>query len=533
MENFIELIGIIVVMFFIFGARILKAFAKGKKASNPKLPPPKASAPSKQSADARQAVEQLLMLQDDGSLISEAEVKALLGETEALLVRAEDLLSLSRSRGEETAKLAPEIETILVLPLRHLKSGLESNVASGELPLWSEGQRARTSLSRFTRLTNMLTQMVEYRVHPATAEILGLLDKAASECIRPYREHATRMRIPYSTTMPITLLGEPSDELTALLENEHIAPVFVKQQAASLPRTWINTASDMYLDAFYSTSGLKQKISTDLGVMAAPLGFNHYGDPRSFSAGLLGGMLPRIFADTAAALLLGPGFAAGLLESFTKDAEPIDALSIRIGHRSIVPPYHVRMMVALRVLDHLGLEEEAKKRRQSWIQHISGQENYIVQDDGARQAKVRLTSLHAALVKITDYLVAQPLQPLGNLSLLEIPHLACDQNRMRQMELAVTVLLAGETVPAPGHVVIAAAQLAYEKSNTLEGRIVTGALSSLRGGSVQTTRRAVTGPGPKTWKERIRSRDFVTRAIVTGAALAPRNARLRAQGRYR
>ncbi len=526
MEEFTEYIGYVVVLLVYLLPRILKWLAK-RSSADAKPPKPKKEVTPEPVVVLEEALEELAGVEVDDRKISASELEELAVTAQAALARADEVVRLCQIHGGSVAKLLDTVQSTCANPLRAIVDHLASRRERDDRPDWDDAQRVRTNLGRLDRLSQTLQGMVERRVRPDSAEIFGLLDTAAQECLVPFITHARRLELSYPTRFAAVVYGEPGEDMASLLVDANIAPVVIKEKMERLPHSWIHLASDTALDVFHSTGGLARRIAADLAVMPAPMSLNHYSDQGSFIAGLFGGWLPRLFADTCAALMLGPGFAAGLRMWQRRDADPTEAVTTIVGDHlhAGVPPLHVRMFVACRVLQHLRLGDEGPLRWSDWNSRIGSPQTFVVVGTDGRSGELPVKAVLQRVSRIVDYLMDEPLAPLGGFILPAIPSLICDERTFEGMNEAAERFANGEPVDVPGRVILGAALLAAEKSQTMEQRIASAALHSLAGEGEVIEQPAVQTADALSLREHVRSRELLVRAIVTGAALAPRTGR--------
>jgi hypothetical protein len=311
-------------------------------------------------------------------------------------------------------------------------------------------------------------------------------------------------------------------DAAAVLRQSNLAAVVVERAAAFLPRGWIALASDAFLDVYHATAGLARGIAIDLGTMPPPISLSHYTDARAIEEGLIGSWLPRLFADSAAALFLGPGFAFGLQSALGRDVSEERALSSAIDGRGD-PPLHVRMFVACRALAHAGYRDEAASYWKGWNDRLGDPKEIKISDLDGRHTTLSANSLLNAASRVVDYVVGEPLAPLGGYPLSAVPTFLCDAARMERISELVPHLIAGTPKNAPPRIVLGAALLAVAASPTAERRIQETAFKSLVGKGIEEYEvPAVGAKAPLALFERARSRESLLSAVALGAALAPR-----------
>ncbi|MCP4674243.1 MAG: hypothetical protein GY854_01730 [Deltaproteobacteria bacterium] len=527
MEDFFEQIGWVVFLLIWILPRLVRFFIKrsgttikGKKAGPLQ---PKTQEPILIPEEDFDSIESIDV---DTQKISKDELDELARNARALRERAEEMERTCAIHEGATAKIGDTLESSLKTPVKAVIDFLDARIEREDYPDWDDAQRVRSTLSRLEKLAKTLEAMIEQRISPESADTFALLDVAAQECLVPYLTHARRMGLAYPTRFAVAVFGEPGDDMASLLGGASIAPVVIRAKTEKLPAAWVHLASDAAFDVFHSTPGLAREIATDIGVMPAPLSLTHYSDQTSFVAGLMGGWLARVYADTGAALMLGPAFCSGIVRWLEQSTESTEAVTTIIGDRPhmLLPPLQVRVFVACRVLQHLGMSDDATSRWQEWNKRVDNPSDFILQGTDGRTGTLPMKTVLGAVGRVVDYLMEEPLGALGGAALPTIPSLVCGPEIVQQMEEVGQRFTNGEAVDVPGRVIIGAAQLAVERVNALERKVADTAFHSLAGDS-ETIETRVRSGEPASLAGHLQSRELLVRAIVTGAAIAPRNTR--------
>ncbi len=456
-----------------------------------------------------------------------SDLNALVTLAEAAQQRARGVSTRSGIIGSSAEKLLSPLETAVLRPINTIAAELKSRGETGELPTADKGQQIAANLDRLSRLTDTLEFMVDRRMSPQFSEILIILDVAAEGCLFPYLAHSRRFDLDYKTRQGMVVLGETGHDYARLFSATSIAPIVINEKLADLPFSWVHIPSDVALDVFHSTYGLARKIMSDSRILPVPLTLSQYSDSRSFTAGLMNGWQPRLFADVNAALQLGPAFAAGLSRWLTTASESDRARTIYLNDPFHVayPPLYVRMFVALSVLSYMGLEDDGKQRFEDWNNLVGNPSEFIVVEDNGTVGSVSAETVLDAVSHFVDYLMRQPLEALGGYPVSQIPRLRCGPARVVEMEQIAGRFLKGEPVAASVIAIIGAAQLAVEKSNAAEGRVGKAARRSLSGEGEVSEQPPAAPTASLGLTEMFRSDELLARAIVAGAAIAPRTAR--------
>jgi hypothetical protein len=458
------------------------------------------------------------------------ELKELARLSQAILQGAETQMRRCGVIGKSLAKLGGVVQTSLVVPLKEIKKNLEQQVASDRYFSPDEVARIRSDLYGYEQMLEILADMIEDRSRPQWSGLLDKLDIAAQELLTPYLVHARLMEIQYPTEHAVVVVREVDDSLSQKLHAAGIASSRIDEKKAEHPLGWTQLSADIALDVYFSTPGLARRIALDLGVMPPPQSIRHYTNRDSFVAGLVGGWLPRLFADTGATLQLGPGLSAGLTSTLRRGSDAADVVKIYVGDqpRAEELPLHVRMFVACRVLQHLGMKEEAKTRWQDWYVKSGEPVMFTLYNTDGRTTELAAPYVLSAVARVVDYLIDEPQAALGGYPLGAIPGLACDQRSLSDMRKTAARFLEDEPVDAPARVVIGASLLAVESNTLREMRIIKLAMDSLGGAGEKMGVATDSLYGPATGlADILQSREHIARAIVTGGLLAPRNAKNR------
>ncbi len=535
MEDFFEKIGWVVFLLIWILPRVARFFIKRSGAT---LKEKKAG----QLEPQPETHEPLLHLEEDLDSIASIDVDTqkmskegldeLAKNARALHERAKDMERTCAIHGGATVKIGGALESSLKVPVKSLVDHLDARIEREDYPDWDDAQRLRANISRLEKLTVMLETMIERRVRPESADTFALLDVLAQECLVPYLTHARRMGLAYPTLFAVAVSGDPGDDVASLLRGVSIAPVVIRDKTEDLPHAWVHLTSDATLDVFHSTPGLAREIATDIGVMPVPLSLTHYSDQKSFVAGLMGGWLGRIFADTGAALMLGPAFCAGIVRWIDRNEQSAKALTTVVGNRlhAVLPPLQVRVFVACRVLQHLGMGDDAANRWSEWNKRVDSPSSFILHGTDGSTGNLPMKTVLGAVGSVVDYLMEEPLGALGGASLPSIPSLVCDPEIVQRMEEVGLCFTDGKAMDVPGRVIIGAAQFGVERVNALERKVADTAFRSLAGDG-ETTEKRVRSAETSSLVGHMQSRELLVRAIVTGAAIAPR-ANRRGFGRF-
>lgn len=461
---------------------------------------------------------------------SEAEIAARRAETdkirkrsEKLLFKAKELSSLCSKQAGALTPMKAVVESAVEHPASNLTKELKQLQARGTPPKKAEVATRRSRYRALKKVLALVEQAIDQRRQPVRARLLGILDIAAKNHLMIYSAHARRSGAPYSTRFAFSIFEANARTAAEALKSSSAAATVADPKLAELPQGWINPTSDIALDVYHSIQGLSQQLSRNAGAAVPPASVAQSANAKLFIAGLTGAWLPRIFADAAVAIYLGPDAATGLAASQGRGTtNESRELTVAIGDGAKDAPMHVRIFAMCRALQYTKFADEAESIWNNWTRRIGSPTAITVEDASKKSVNVPLGFVMGALSRAVDAAVAVPVDALGG-RLIDISGLRCTEADRARMNDAAALLAEGTPVNAPPRIIIGAALAALRKSPTVERRIGTTALKSMGGegifAPVQTTADAehITDV-----LEAAASPSAVLRAVALGAVLAPR-----------
>ncbi len=453
-----------------------------------------------------------------------AELRKVLKRTETLLTAAQELSRRAAVRGGATAKMQVIVDNGATAPLRALQKDIQRIQSRSGPPNDYEVTERRARARRLKRVLGILEQMVDQRIQPAKAELLGILDTAVKDCLLPYLAHAQRTGASYSTRFALSVIDEADPGRAAVLEASAIAVAVVPPSLAEVPRGWVGMVSDISMDVYYSTKGVSKKLFQALGAMPAPVSIPQNANTNMALAGLVGAAMPRIFGDVGAALYLGPGAATGLAATLRRGADEAHAVEWEFGKSATREvPMHLRIFAMCRALYYAGFSGEAERIWESWKQRLGNPTTITLKDAAGKKSTVATALLLQGVVRVVDSLAAAPIAGLGSVPLTNIRGLRCTGPDLARMREIAPSFMNGTPVNAPSRIVIGAALLASEKSPMTERRIGTAALKSIAGKGIGTAPSFASSPDAVgTVIDAALSPAAVIQAVTLGAAFSPR-----------
>lgn len=268
---------------------------------------------------------------------------------------------------------------------------------------------------------------------------------------------------------------------------------------AALPTPWgiaqgFQQAGRLY---FRSTPGLEPELRARMGLpRAAPLPDSTETLVARHLAVPMGPWLETLFADTWAALLLGPAYAVGLRRTLvTEGHEPaVTILSDEQGNYAAIPPPHLRVLLCCDLLSFCGHKAEASRQITLWHGEIGAVEGFILPTRGGDWADVPVDLVRAFGARVQELIAAEPLASLGGASLASLDGLRFTPADQSAAEQAATLLATGMLIRVAPRVALAAALLAADDADGREREILVALRRSLAPAAeaVVSTTRALT-----------------------------------------
>lgn len=458
---------------------------------------------------------------------SPARLEALHSRAGELLERGRDLERKIRLHGGGAVLAEDSLADDVLEPLSGIEAELSSAPPRPGALTEDDAAALENRIAVCAAVLEMLEGLVQQRTGPANAALLDNLDRACQALLEPFVVHARSRRIPYPTRHGAVSVVADGGVSSAVLSEAALAFVFVEPKLAGVPVGWMALPRDVMRDVLVSTPRLASSVQSAARARhLADFQFVQVAENQAIS-GLVARWVPGLFCDAGACLMLGPAYAAGVrseIELQRLSAE--DCVAARLGNHEqlLEPPAHVRMMVAARTMQHLGMADEAKRRWKQWNNKVGAPTRFVLTLPDGRTRELSFGLVQNAVLASVDAMLTTPLGPLSGTALREIrgvPLRPEDHERMLELR---DLLLEGEAQREPPRVVLGAALLAVEKSPTREGRVGRAALKCLDASAVERPRAAVGGRplAEESLREMVRSPGRIAEAFVLGATLSPR-----------
>jgi hypothetical protein len=307
--------------------------------------------------------------------------------------------------------------------------------------------RIASGAQSLQRTSDTLVWIAKQREHATYGAPLAAADRLVEACYRPLLSFAGHLfavpdRDPVSFVAArdqLDLSGFPSAGLTAVA----LPNAFPDRLAG-----WSMVAHEVGRDFLESVQGLKWELRNRFGLPDRyPVPFASRGYLSEDEVLLpFGPWLEVLFGDLVGSLLLGPAYARALAELLANPRNPsaVAAVGVTSDGASYAsePPAHLRMAMAVAVMDDLGEGEEQQEIWQSWNErHGWPQVMYLpTRVEGWIEAPVSAFSEMAE--SVADLMLLEPLEALGNQSLDGVPGLAYSEMQQSAVEQVKSVALA-------------------------------------------------------------------------------------------
>jgi len=298
------------------------------------------------------------------------------------------------------------------------------------------------------RTSETLVWIARQREHANYAAPLAAADRLVEACYRPLLSFAGH-RFAVPDRAPVSFVGARDRLDLRTLPTAGLTAVALPNAFPDRLAGWSMVAHEVGRDFLESVPGLKWELRNRFGLPDRyPVPFASRGYLSEDEVLLpFGPWLEVLFGDLVASLLLGPAYARALAELLANPRNPsaVAAVGTTSDGSSYAsePPAHLRMAVAVAVMDDLGEGEEQQRIWQSWNeQHNWPRVIYLpTRVEGWIEAPVSAFSDMAE--RVADLMLLEPLGALGAQSLDGVSGLAFSevqqaaQQQVKEVALAV------------------------------------------------------------------------------------------------
>ncbi len=466
------------------------------------------------------------------------------------------LEELTGSGGNEQAHLAMHRATVARLEARAESAARDEREARLSEPLARFAAQCRDALEAIERgearagfgdprtgllheaaaMLPYLDEMLAQR-RGTPLELLGDADRVAEACYRPIIDFTVAQNVPHATSTPVSVIGRWDLSIITTLRRAPIAVLRLPPSFRTSLLAWPAIAHEVARDTFNSVDGLEASLRARLGLPTQmPLPWSIASARPELLHPLYGAWLEEIFADVFGVSMMGPAYVESMTRIFANPGQPDQARAAYAngGQLGPHPPPSLRVALGCRVLDYLGLFQEADAYRERW-QAMHGPDHvaYIPLQSG-NWAAVPHQALFEVGAAIVDMLTGESWPALSGFRLIDIPGLAYQHGEHAAVKRFMPQLAAGKGVRGDARLVIAAGVLATAQAadGAASQRILRAVRLSIDGvgahdpmaDDAYATRHADLGSavGKAT-------PTAVAEALILGAALAPRPRRLGAR----
>jgi hypothetical protein len=411
-------------------------------------------------------------------------------ETRALLVARFDALASDAARlGRDvrvsgaTARFADALEHSVAGRARALRDRVASATGPAPLALFDD-------LRSLAIVLGQLESFVTQRHNPVLLAALGDADTLAIQCYEPVMQFSLAEGIPLRSHTPVAELGHYDLATWTAFIPTGFAPIFLPRRFFERLAWWPALAHEIAHDFLFAAEGVETGLRAELGlpseqVGTRPLVFGGDGLSMAELRRVFGGWFEEIFADVFGVLMMGPAYGWSMIELFAMPQDPAQVIAVGIdasGRRyGVHPPRHLRLVIAARVLELVGQEDDARELRRAWSAVHGGATDRILFPLGGRLIGVPIEPMESLALELADRLYEQRFRALANRRLAEIPGVDFGPAQNARCERVAATLLAG-SVPrtSDARAVVAGAVLAARRAPEREAALLRLARAAIR-----------------------------------------------------
>lgn len=306
-------------------------------------------------------------------------------------------------------------------------------------------------------ITSQINTLIQQRKTPKRAARLGDADALARACYTPLVEFAKARRLPLTSHEPVTYYDKTGKMgFVTGFAPVGLAPIELPSSFFARITWWPALAHEIAHDFYISTAGFDQAIRQELGLVDQatgrhPIRIDDDGIDESELWRMLSAWFEELFCDVFGTLMVGPGYVWSMLDHFSSPADPskiVTTFTNDDGGYDVHPPRHLRLLTALRVLEHARLENVASEARSEWKRLHRGwpTELWVWGNTGWSVDWVRLEAdaLVEPLMVLVDHLMTSPLKALAGYRLPDVPGVDYGPHAKAETARVANEILAGK-----------------------------------------------------------------------------------------
>jgi len=319
------------------------------------------------------------------------------------------------------------------------------------------------------RLYETAVWMAEQRESPTHREPLAVADGLARACYRPLLSWA-RHNLSLPDREPISFVAARDQVDLRGFPEAGVAAVALPTAFPGRLHGWPQVAHEVGRDFLDSVQGLKWELRNRFGLPDRyPIPFASRGYLSQDEVLLpFGGWLEWLFGDLLGTLLLGPAYPMALRDLLASPGNPGTVTAVGVApdnaYYAAEPPAHLRMSVAIAVLDDMGFPEEQQRIWQSWNERHGWPEWLYLPTRVEGWIEAPVSHFVDTAGQVADLIMNETLGALSDHSLGDIPGLAFTAELQAAAEQAATAALERRSPPdADPRVALAGVVLARER----------------------------------------------------------------------
>jgi len=343
-----------------------------------------------------------------------------------------------------------------------------------------------TAVRELRAVDRQIRVLIRQRQNERRAARLGDADDLAQACYTPLVEFARALRLPLSSHQPVTYYDKKGQMgvLTGFVPTG-LAPIELPGSFFSRITWWPALAHEIAHDFYVSTNGFDAAIRQELGLTdhAAgryPLRVDGDAIDPSELWRIFAAWFQEIFCDVFGTLMVGPGYLWSMLAHFPSPRDRSQIVTTVVnqdGGYDEHPPRHLRVLVALRVLEHARLEHLADEARTEWAKLHRGwpQDLWFWARIGWSHDWIHVdaNSILEPLNALVDRLMTAPLKALAGFRLVDVPGVDYGPHAKAETQRVADELLQGKPVHhASARWIVAGAMEAWHREPAREKEIM-------------------------------------------------------------
>ncbi len=216
----------------------------------------------------------------------------------------------------------------------------------------------------------VLSELLSLRKRPETGEYLADAEALVDAFMSPFAALSRTESFAFAQQKPLCVPADPDHEALWMGLLPGYPLVFVPRDFGRNIYRWASLPHEIGHLVFRSAPGFEEEVRDRLDLDYAPMLFDlNLGGSFELRAAY-SAWLEEMVADMFAMLTLGPAGLRGMVESFKSPHRPEEVQWAAADGQQYAPhpPAHLRVLLASKLLDHVGFDIEAKPLIRRWTE---------------------------------------------------------------------------------------------------------------------------------------------------------------------